>query len=294
MELKVKDYTLPEVISFNFEELKTSIAEKAKQYETMVYNEDQIKSAKSDRADLNKLKKALNDERIRREKEYIQPFNDFKNKVNELISIIDTPVKLIDGQIKNYEEKQKEEKLQEIKELYKNTAHPDWLDFEKVFDGNEKWLNASVKIGTIEKEIWDFIDKVEDGMQTLSQLQEYSFEAMETYKKTLNLNIAISKANELSDMARAKAEAEARAKAEAEERAKAEAEIKARAEAETTKHNAETIGNDTSITSKVEEPAPETKVQEKQWISFKAFLTKEDAYALRDFFNSRNIEFKAI
>lgn len=296
MELKVKDYTLPEVISFNFEELKTSIAEKAKQYETMVYNEDQIKSAKSDRADLNKLKKALNDERIRREKEYIQPFNDFKNKVNELISIIDTPVKLIDGQIKNYEEKQKEEKLQKIKELYKNTVHPDWLDFEKVFDGNEKWLNASVTTGTIQKEVWAFIDKIEDGMQTLSQLQEYSFEAMETYKKTLNLNLAISKANELAEMERLKAEAEARAKAEAEERAKAEAEMKAKAEAETAKHNAETIGNDTSITSKVEEPAPapETKVQEKQWISFKAFLTKEDAYALRDFFSSRNIEFKAI
>ena len=296
MELKVKDYTLPEVISFNFEELKTSIAEKAKQYETMVYNEDQIKSAKSDRADLNKLKKALNDERIRREKEYIQPFNDFKNKVNELISIIDTPVKLIDGQIKNYEEKQKEEKLQKIKELYKNTVHPDWLDFEKVFDGNEKWLNASVTTGTIQKEVWAFIDKIEDGMQTLSQLPEYSFEAMETYKKTLNLNIAISKANELAEMERLKAEAEARAKAEAEERAKAEAEMKAKAEAETAKHNAETIGNDTSITSKVEEPAPapETKVQEKQWISFKAFLTKEDAYALRDFFSSRNIEFKAI
>ena len=294
MELKVKDYTLPEVISFNFEELKTSIAEKAKQYETMVYNEDQIKSAKSDRADLNKLKKALNDERIRREKEYIQPFNDFKNKVNELISIIDTPVKLIDDQIKNYEEKQKEEKLQEIKELYKNTAHPDWLDFEKVFDGNEKWLNASVKIGTIEKEIWDFIDKVEDGMQTLSQLPEYSFEAMETYKKTLALNLAISKANELSDMAkrkaemeRLKAEAEARAKAEAEERARAEAEMKAKAEAEATKTQIET--------KTVEEPAPEpVKVQEKQWISFKALLSVQDAKALKEFFDSRNIEFKAI
>lgn len=289
MELKVKDYTLPEVINFNFEELKTSIAEKAKQYETMVYNEDQIKSAKSDRADLNKLKKALNDERIRREKEYIQPFNDFKNKVNELISIIDTPVKLIDGQIKNYEEKQKEDKLQEIKELYKNTAHPDWLDFEKVFEGNEKWLNASVKIGTIEKEIWDFVDKVEDGMQTLSRLPEYSFEAMETYKKTLNLNIAISKANELSDMAKRKAEME-RLKAEAEERAKAEAEMKARAEAEATK-----TADDVPAATPVEEPAPElVKVQEKQWISFKALLSVQEAKALKEFFDSRSIEFKAI
>jgi hypothetical protein len=300
MELRVNEVKLPEAISFNYAELKTAIAEKANEYAVAVYTEDQIKSAKTDRANLNKLKKALNDERIRQEKEYMKPFNDFKTKINELIGIIDKPVQLIDGQIKNYEEKQKEEKLQEIKELYKNTAHPEWLDFETVFDGNEKWLNASVKIGAIEKEIWDFIDKVEDGMQTLSQLPEYSFEAMETYKKTLNLNIAISKANELSDMAKRKAEmerlkAEARAKAEAEERAKAEAEMKAKAEAEATKTQIETkTVEEPAPAPAVEEPAPETKVQEKQWISFKALLSVQEAKTLKEFFDSRNIEFKAI
>lgn len=305
MELRVNEVKLPEAISFNYEELKTAIAEKANEYAVAVYSEDQIKNAKADRATLNKLKKALNDERIRQEKEYMKPFNDFKTKINELIGIIDNPVKLIDTQIKGYEEKQKEDKLKEIKELYKNTAHPEWLNFETVFDGNEKWLNASVKIGTIEKEIWNFIDKVEDGMQTLSQLQEYSFEAMETYKKTLNLNIAISRANELSDMAkrkaemeRLKAEAEARAKAEAEERAKAEAEMKAKAEAEAeaTKTQIETkTVDDVPATPAVEEPAPEpVKVQEKQWISFKALLSVQEAKALKEFFDSRNIEFKAI
>ena len=38
-------------------------------------------------------------------------------------------------------------------------------------------------------------------------------------------------------------------------------------------------------------PAPDT---EKQWISFKALLSTEDAVALRDFFKSRNIEFQKI
>lgn len=303
MELRVNEVKLPEAISFNYEELKTAIAEKANEYAVAVYSEDQIKNAKADRATLNKLKKALNDERIRQEKEYMKPFNDFKTKINELIGIIDNPVKLIDTQIKGYEEKQKEEKLQKIKELYKNTVHPDWLEFEKVFDGNEKWLNASVTTGTIQKEIWDFIDKVEDGMQTLSQLPEYSFEAMETYKKTLNLHIAISKANELSDMAkrkaemeRLKAEAEARAKAEAEERAKAEAEMKAKAEAEATKTQIETkTVEEPAPAPAVEEPAPEpVKVQEKQWISFKALLSVQEAKALKEFFDSRNIEFNAI
>ena len=64
-----------------------------------MYTDDQIKNAKSDRADLNKLKKALNDERIRCEKEYMQPFNIFKAQIDGIIKIIDKPVELIVKQL---------------------------------------------------------------------------------------------------------------------------------------------------------------------------------------------------
>ena len=83
MELKVAEVQLPEAILFNYDELKKELTEKVKTYETMAYTDDQIKDAKADRANLNKLKKALNDERIRREKEYMQPFNEFKAKQNK-------------------------------------------------------------------------------------------------------------------------------------------------------------------------------------------------------------------
>ena len=92
MELKVKEYKLPEPIQFNFDELKTQIAEKTEQYTKLVYTDDNIKAAKEDRADLNRLKKALNDERIRRQKEYLAPFDAFKKQIDEIIGIIDKPV----------------------------------------------------------------------------------------------------------------------------------------------------------------------------------------------------------
>lgn len=120
MELKMNDYQLPEKISFNFDELKQELTEKVSMYETLVYTDDQIKEAKADKAQLNKLKKALNDERIRLEKEYMQPFNSFKSQVNEIISIIDKPVALIDKQVKEYEDKQKQDKMEQIKALWVN------------------------------------------------------------------------------------------------------------------------------------------------------------------------------
>ena len=111
MELKIMPYEQPAAIKFNFEELKTELEERVKVYEKMVYDETQIQQAKADRADLNKLKKALNDERIRREKDYMVPFNEFKAQINEIIAIIDKPVAIIDKQVKEFEEKEKQEKL---------------------------------------------------------------------------------------------------------------------------------------------------------------------------------------
>ena len=145
MELKVNEYQLPEQILFNYEELKAELTEKVQHYETLVYTDDQIKEAKADRATLNKLKKALSDERIRREREYMQPFNEFKSRINEIISIIDKPVAVIDKQIKEYEDTKKQEKLEEIKKLWSEMEAPDGMTLDKVF--NDRMLNSSFNIG---------------------------------------------------------------------------------------------------------------------------------------------------
>lgn len=58
MELKVNEVEIPKVIEFNYKELKSELEEKVSHYETLVYTDEQIKEAKSDRANLNKLKKS--------------------------------------------------------------------------------------------------------------------------------------------------------------------------------------------------------------------------------------------
>lgn len=80
----MEQVAIPEKIAFNYEELKQELLDKVTMYETLVYTEEQIKSAKTDRANLNRMKKALNEERIKREKEYMQPFHAFKIQINEI------------------------------------------------------------------------------------------------------------------------------------------------------------------------------------------------------------------
>lgn len=275
MEFRVNEVQIPAEITFNYEELKNELQEKASFYASVVYDDAEIKKAKADKANLNKLKKALNDERIRQEKEYMKPFNEFKAQVNEIIAIIDTPIAAIDEQVKAYEEKQKADKLEKIKEFWESTTHPDWLTCKQIFD--QKWLNASVSMKNVQEAIGERLIRIEADILTIGSLPEFSFEAMETYKQALDLNCAIAEGHRLADIQKRKAEAEAAA-----------AERKAEAEA------AEAAKQTEEPKPQAPETASQVHVPERQWVKFAALISNEDAVALRRFCDSRNIEIKAI
>lgn len=279
MELKIKEVLFPEVIEFNFEELKAEVQTRAAHYAAMVYTEDQTAAAKKDLAALRKLSKALNDAKIAEKKKCLKPYEDFENKIKELMGIINEPIQLIDTQLKGYEEQKKQEKREAIIAYYDNCNHPDWMRFEQIFE--ERWLNASVKISTIAKEITLKLEAIEKDLLTLSELPAFGFEALEAYKGTLDINAAINEGRRLAEMAQRAAEE--KAKREAEANAAEEAGQIVIEESEPVPAEAPEI---------IEEAAePES---EKEWVSFRALLSIEDACALRDFFLMNDIEFEPI
>ena len=285
MELRVNEVVIPEKISFNYEELKAELTEKVAFYETLVYTDDQVKDAKADRATLNKLKKTLNDERIRREKEYMQPFNEFKAQVNEIIGIIDKPIAVIDKRVKEFEDQKKANKQNAIEELFATIGFQNFVTLEKIWD--PKWLNASVSMKSIEEQMRSRMYQIGDDVLTLHNLPEFGFEATEVYKQTLDINKAIKEAQRMAEIAKAKAEAAAKKKA-AEESRKAEEERKAKEIKEE-----QTVPHEQAVTP--QEPVQSAdSTQERMVVRFEVLLTTEDAYALKEFFKSRSIEFKAI
>lgn len=305
-DLKVMPYDLPARIDFNFEQLRQEIEEKAKSYSLCVYTEDTVKLAKEDRATLNRLKKALNDERIRREKEYNAPFMEFKAKINELIAIIDKPVEIIDAQVKGFEEAQRKAKADEIQRWYtQNRASigaPVWLELRKI--AKPQWANASVKLPAIYEEITQACAKIQADVETINALPGFSFEAMDVYTKSLDLAAAIAEGQRLADIQRRKAEAEAARKAEEERRKAAEEERKAQEAAQNALKAAESAKTPEveQIPTEAQKPAPEaaqshTEAKEAQpaarWVAFEAYLTTEQAFELRDYLKNREIPFRS-
>lgn len=295
MELKIKEITFPEVIEFNFDELKQEIISRVAMYSNLVYTEEQIKQAKVDRANLNKFVKALSDERIKVKKQCLKPYEEFEAKVNELSKIVQEPIALIDRQVKGYEEKQKQEKLEKIQEYWNNLDDENiaWLPFNAFF--SEKWLNASTSMKSIQEEITARLEQVANDLATLSNLPEFGYEATEIYKNTLDINRALNEGRRLSEIQKRKAEHEAEMKARAEEQARLAA------EAEAKKQEREIVNaGDGGVYVQDEDKQGFTYHEAPtipplpMWIGFKALLTTEQAMELRQFFNDRNIKFEAI
>lgn len=273
MELKIKEVAFPKAIEFNAAEIKKEIAEKVNFYEGLVYTDEQIGEAKKDRAKLRKFVDALEAKRKEVKAECLAPYNAFEKEMKEIVAIVNKPILMIDGQVKAFEDAQKAKKYEDINEYWSGLDKPFEIELARIF--NEKWLNATVKMPAIEAEITAKIEQIRSDLATLENLA-FSFEATEMYKSTLNLNTAIAEGKRLADI-----------------QARKEAMERERAEREAQRQLAQMAEEDKQGFPEAPKETP-TFAGQRTWISFTANLTVEDALALREFFSSRNIEFKAI
>lgn len=227
MELKIlnpQEGGFLKEIQWNNEELKAEIAEKMQEYTSLVFTEDTIKEAKADRAKLNKLRTAFEDERKRIKKLCMAPYDAFEKQVKELIALIDEPIRLIDGQIKEVEEQRKVEKKGEILEFYESVigSLKGILPFERVF--RQEYLNVSKSMKSIKDEIQALIDRVNSDLDTIEGFgSKHELQIKDVYLKTLNLSVAMQEKARLDEVERQLAERKQREEQQAAERAAAEA-----------------------------------------------------------------------
>lgn len=208
MELKINAMETTNAINFNFEELKNEITTKSELYKNMVYTDDTIKTAKEDRASINKFIKALEDKRKEVKKQCLEPYNNFEKQVKELVRIINEPVTLIGEQITEFEEREKAAKREEVERLFDETGFEPFVKLEQIFD--PKWLNKSASLKSIATELKNIAERIRNDLAVLNEISEFQFEATETYKDTLDISKAIAEKNRLVEMQKRKAEYEAK------------------------------------------------------------------------------------
>lgn len=247
-------------IDWNKEEFMELVASITEQYEGLTYTEDQMKAAKADRAKLNAMKKAISDRRIQVKKAVMEPYTKFEAEVAEVTALIEKPISMIDGQIKEYEDRTKEEKKAALKQHFEEIASDleGILTFDRVFD--QRYLNVSVSLNKAKADIQAKVDRVHTDLRSLEGFCEdkYLTIAKDAYIRTLNVSDALAEARRLQEFDR-KAEEERLRREEEAEAARIAAEAKAAeakkaAETKTAENVTETPENVTKEAENVTEP----------------------------------------
>lgn len=204
MELKTEDIKALEPVKFNYEELKKELTEKVENYKNLVYTEENINMAKKDRANLNKLKKAISDEKIRVKNTLLAPYADFESKCKELIKIVDTSVENVDRQVKAFEDEEKRTKKEEIQKYFnEHVGHfKDVIIFENIFE--DRWLNKTTTMKTVQADIEHIFSRASSDLITIESTvldKEIQKQCIAFYFKNITnpsiLGTTIQKAREL-------------------------------------------------------------------------------------------------
>ena len=302
MELQIynpTDENAIKKIDWNYEELKQEITTRANDYKTLVYTDDNIKDAKSDRANLNKFIKVLDTKRKDVKKMMLEPYTEFESQVKELIGIIGEANNNIDSQVKAYEQKKRDEKLVKVQEIYDGIfGDSDLLSiltWDKVF--KPTYLNATTTLKSIKTEMTELFERVTNELNIINNDDgEYQFEMKQKYIETLNITEALMVKQTYEENARRKAEYEARRKAELEER---QAREKAEAEKLAEAGKKEPEQKQESVSQTVEEEAQEERTEENQeekthTIVIRVCGTGNQLNALGEFLTKNNIKYEQI
>ena len=191
---------IPRVIEWNHEELKTELRSQLEVYKNLVVTPDAIKSAKSDRANLNKLATAVEEYRKDVKRRCLEPYNELEAKCKELVGIIKEPIEAIDTQIKAFEEQEKTAKYKALKEFFESKVGDmaDTIVFEKILD--PKWGNKSKGLDELKGSLEDHIDRVKEELKKLEEQfgdVPYKVAVVNKYMENYNYSAALVEATTL-------------------------------------------------------------------------------------------------
>ena len=274
---------LPAVLEFNYDTLKSALADRMDLYRGLVVTEDGIKAAKQDRADLNKLREAIDAKRKEVKKACLAPYNNFEARVKELTALVDAPIAAIDKQLQQYEEQRRATKRADVQAIYEETVGElrSLLPFDKLW--RDEWHNTSWSMKKIREAIVAAEGKAASDLEVLSTVESEFIEAVKLkYLEGLDLNAALAERARLQERA-AKLRQYEEQQRQAQENTTANLQ-----EEERTKASAR--GAEQAATATQSEGTEENIYL----LRFECQLTRAQAAALADFLKANRISYRRI
>lgn len=186
---------VPAVIEFDdFEEHKARALSVAEYIDSIELTGSNVKEVKGTLADARKLVNALEDRRKEIKNEVLAPYKVFEAQVKEITGIIDQADSRLRTQIRELEEREREEKEAVISELWEKRM--EMYNFGKyVPDAFSMWLeprhlNKSTSMKSVEAEMVSFMEDTEKDVAAILAMPDAE-DVMLEYAGTLNIADAL-------------------------------------------------------------------------------------------------------
>lgn len=242
----------PGTVSWNFDQLKTELQKEMDTYKSLVYTEESLTDARSDLAKLRKLKTAVNDRKKLVKTEFEKPYTAFEAQVKELIKLIEEPIALIDGQVKEFEAKQKEARKAEIVKAMKEAFAdlPEDIAARLRFNTyDNRWENASAVKKTWKEAIAKAHNDTVAALSLIDNVDpDFKETVMNVYKQELNITDALKKAQEMQKQKEQLEETQRRRAEEVEARRRALEAVKTEEAAKANNNAPEQVKTEPAVT----------------------------------------------
>lgn len=300
------------VIEFNYEAVKAELQAFIDSRKGIVIQEQDVPYAKEQLAYLNKLKKAIDDFRKTTKTEVSRPVKVFEEQCKELTSIIDELYSELKQQYDEFEEKRRQDKLNDVNNLIKFAREESGLPekYQLRLEIKNEYLNKTMSM----KKISVDIEKTIDTLKQEWTIEKNKIEQIETYcqlataahsltfpldpKNFMHLELESAKeqieqagirAKEKQEEAVRKLEEQARIKAEREAKAQAECEAKIEIEKAQAERD-EALKLVSSTAEQIEKIIPVESEEPKLLYSLKVRATTTQIKAMYEYFNQVGIE----
>lgn len=281
--LKSAELNLPQSIE-NLAALKAELTPKLDYYNKLVVTADSIKAAKADKAALNKLKTAIEDQRKAIKKQYLEPYTILETQCKEVVALIDAPISAIDKQIKVFEEMDDNNKYKELTEAFEKLEPPEWIKLEDVL--NPKWKNKTQKTDALITELTAAVKELVDGIEKISEMykdEPYLLSITEFFKQHKDFSKTAVYAAQMNTAYKK------------EQAAKAAAEAAAQNTLQNAPQDVATVSNESILPQ--QQTQQETQPEQPQKLfkgKFEVEGTKEQIISLGNYMKANGIKFTTI
>ena len=259
----------------NFDAVAAWLDEELAPYVGLVVTEDMIPSAKNYRANIRKVKERIEQYRKEAKNAALAPYNEFEQKCKVLTGKLDNAANNLDVQVKDFEKREAEAKIAEIKEVYDNselTEAKDYCPWESIL--NPKWSNKGYSLEDAKEDVRAALFYADKNIESIREIGgEDTAYLLDYYKQCRDVNAVIRKSLEIK---------QAR---EREEQRRREEEERRRVDVEAAKE--EKAYNTTTFFAEETKPIEE----EMHMVDFRVWATVEQLARLKAFMKQNNIKY---